>query len=123
MNTPNRVPWMNICVGILTIISPFVVTPTSTAARWDMVITGIVIGIVAIIEMAVYSRASRASYWPIVNICAGIWLFISTSLFVADNIGMVWSNIVLGISAIVVALIALSYEQVHAHNPGTSQRV
>jgi len=78
-----------------------------------MVITGIVIAIVAIIEMGVYSKSSHRSYWPVINIIAGVWLFISTS-FASGNTTMIWSNIVLGVTTIVTALVALSYESAHS---------
>ena len=112
MEIPNRVPWVNVAVGILTIISPFVAVPDSYGAKWDMVITGFIIGIVAIIEMATYAKTNRMGYWPAINILAGIWLFISTGI-VAMNVALVWSNIVLGVLAIVTALVALSYERMH----------
>ncbi len=112
MEIPNRVPWVNVAVGILTIISPFVAVPDSYGAKWDMVITGFIIGIVAIIEMATFAKTNRMGYWPVINIVAGIWLFISTGI-VAMNVTLVWSNIVLGVLAIVTALVALSYERMH----------
>src|SRR5579884_446609 len=112
MEIPNRVPWVNVAVGILTIISPFVAVPDSYGAKWDMVITGFIIGIVAIIEMATYAKTNRMGYWPAINILAGIWLFISTGI-VAMNVALVWSNIVLGVLPIVTALVALSYERMH----------
>jgi 4-hydroxybenzoate polyprenyltransferase len=77
-----------------------------------MVITGFIIGIVAIVEMATYAKTNRMGYWPAINILAGIWLFISTGI-VAMNVALVWSNIVLGVLAIVTALVALSYERMH----------
>ncbi len=112
MEIPNRVPWVNVAVGILTIISPFVAVPDSYGAKWDMVITGFIIGIVAIIEMATFAKTNRMGYWPVINVVAGIWLFISTGI-VAMNVTLVWSNIVLGVLAIVTALVALSYERMH----------
>ncbi|HLI97307.1 MAG TPA: hypothetical protein VKT72_14660 [Candidatus Baltobacteraceae bacterium] len=112
MEIPNRVPWVNVAVGILTIISPFVAVPDSYGAKWDMVITGFIIGIVAIIEMATFAKTNRMGYWPVINILAGIWLFISTGIVVM-NVTLVWSNIVLGVLAIVTALVALSYERMH----------
>ncbi|HEY8312941.1 MAG TPA: SPW repeat protein [Candidatus Baltobacteraceae bacterium] len=122
MDVPNRVPWVNIAIGILTIISPFVNVPTGSGARWDMVVTGIVIAVVAIIEMSVYTKSQSMNYWPVVNIIAGIWLFISTT-FVQGNTGMIWSNIVMGVAAIVTGLVALSYERVHANVPHNAQHV
>lgn len=113
MDSSNRVPWVNIAVGILAIISPFVAVPTSSGAKWDLVITGVVICVVAIVEMASYGKSQSMNYWPVVNIVAGIWLFISTS-FLSGNVAMIWSNIVLGVVAIVAALVALSNERTHA---------
>jgi hypothetical protein len=112
MEIPNRVPWVNVAVGVLTIISPFVAVPNPWGIRVDLVITGFIIGIVAIIEMATYARTARMGYWPAINILAGIWLFISTT-WAGGNLTLVWSNIVLGVLAIVTALVALSYERMH----------
>lgn len=121
MGIPNRVPWINVCVGILAIISPFVAGPTTNGARWDLVVTGIVIAAAALVEMSVYGKTDKMNYWPVVNVLAGLWLFISTS-FVRGDTGMVWSNIVLGVAAIVTALVALSYEQIAHSSPHNAQR-
>ncbi len=112
MEIPNRVPWVNIAVGILTIVSPFVAVPNSAFARWDMVITGFIIGIIAIAELASFGKGTRMNYWPFVSILAGIWLFISTT-WLSGDVAMIWSNIVLGVIAIVAALVTLSYERMH----------
>lgn len=112
MEIPNRVPWVNVAVGVLTIISPFVAVPNSNGARWDMVVTGIIIAVVAIVEMSTYAKSARMGYWPLINILAGIWLFISTGI-VTMNLTLIWSNIVLGVLVIVTALVALSYERMH----------
>ncbi len=111
--TPNLAPWVNIAVGIMTIISPYVLATSSDANKWALVIGGIVIGIVAIIELAVYPRETKMGYWPVINILAGIWLFISTT-FANGNAGMIWSDVILGVTAIVSAAVALGYERVHA---------
>ena len=112
-NVPNFAPWINIAVGILAIISPYAVHTTATGMMWSAVITGIIIGVVAIIELAVYPRSTHMNYWPVINILAGIWLLVSTSL-AAGDLAMVWSNVVLGITAIVTAIVGLGYERVHS---------
>jgi hypothetical protein len=112
MEIPNRVPWVNVAVGILAIVSPFVAVPDSYGAKWDMVITGFIIGIVAIIEMSTFGHSRRMGYWPLINVLAGIWLFISTGI-VAMNLALVWSAIMLGVMTIVTALVSLSYERMH----------
>ena len=106
---PNsRVAWVTIALGILTIISPFVLTPQSLFARNDMVITGCVIAATAIFELSRQRRTAFASYVPTINIIAGVWLFISTT-WLTGNAPMVWNNIVLGVLTIVTALVALSF--------------
>lgn len=110
--TPNRVPWITVTAGVLVILSPFVAVPTSLFVRWDVVITGAVIAGLGIIELVAYGKTARMNYWPVICILAGVWLFISTT-WLAGNVAMIWSNIVLGVVTIVSALVALSYERLH----------
>ena len=106
----NRVPWINLAIGIMTIIAPYALGTSDTATKWSLVITGIVVGIVAIIELAMDSQNRGVSYWPVVNIIAGIWLLISTSM-AAGNPNVIWNDVVLGVAAIITAIVALSYER------------
>lgn len=111
MNTVhNRVPWINLAVGIMTIIGPYALGTSDTATKWSLVITGIVIAIVAIIELAMDASNRSVSYWPIVNIIAGIWLLISTSM-AAGNPNVIWNDVFLGVTAIITAIVAMSYER------------
>jgi len=116
MEVPNRVPFVNIAIGILTIVSTYALGMATVGSvvtsNW---IAGAVIVIVALIELAVYPRGRGMHYWPIINILAGIWLLISTSLAQAAP-AMIWSDIVLGVVAIVTSCVALSYESVHSHS-------
>jgi uncharacterized membrane protein SirB2 len=109
----NRVPWINLVVGILTIIGPYALVGSDVATKWSMTITGIIIGVVAIIELAMDSQNRGVAYWPVVNLLAGIWLLISTSLAAGNN-GAIWNEVVLGITAIITAIVALNYERMHA---------
>ncbi len=125
MNTVhNRVPWINLAIGIMTIISPYALGTSDNAARWSLTITGIIVGIVAIIELAMDRQNRGVAYWPVINLLAGIWLIISTSL-AAGNTAVVWNDIILGVAAIVTALVAMSYERIHASaaNPNLTHRV
>jgi hypothetical protein len=110
MAIPNRAPWITLALAILIIISPFVAVPNSTFARWDIDITGAVIGAIAIVQLTSFATSVRVNYWHVVNILAGIWLFISTT-WLSGNLAMIWSNIVLGTLTIVTALVAISYER------------
>ncbi|HET9030937.1 MAG TPA: SPW repeat protein [Candidatus Aquilonibacter sp.] len=113
MNTHNRVPWINLAVGILTIIAPYALGASDTATKWSLTITGIVIGVVAVIELAMDAQNRGVSYWPVVNIIAGIWLLISTSR-AAGQTGVIWNDVVLGVTAIITAIVALGYERMTA---------
>lgn len=112
MNIPNRAPWINLAVGILTIISPYALAITSGAVFTSTWIVGVIMVIVAIVEMVAYAQSHAMNYWPAINLLAGIWLLISTSF--GGSAGMVWSDIVLGVVAIITAAVSLSYERVHA---------
>ena len=118
MEVPNRVPWINIAIGILTIVSTYALGVMSGAVMTSNWIAGAVIVIVAFIELASYARGKSMHYWPVVNVLAGIWLLISTSL-AGPSQAMVWSDVVLGIAAIVTSAVALSYESVHSRVPIT----
>jgi len=103
------VPWINLVLGILVLLSPWVLANVSSGVAWNITITGIVISIVAIIELGMQAKGT-ANWWPVVNILAGIWLLISTS-FVRGDAAMVWSNVVTGILAIVTAIVSQVYER------------
>ncbi len=126
MNTVhNRVPWINLAIGIMTIIAPYALGTSDTATKWSLTITGIVVGIVAIIELAMDSQNRGVAYWPVINLLAGIWLIISTSL-AAGNTAVIWNDIVLGVAAIITAIVSMSYERIHAtsaNNPNLTHRV
>jgi membrane-bound ClpP family serine protease len=100
----NRVPWINLAVGILTLISPWSLHAASYGAKWDVTITGIVIAIVAIIAMSLREK----HYWPVLNILLGVWLIVSIA-FVENDSALAWSNVALGVMAIVTGLVSQTY--------------
>jgi hypothetical protein len=108
----NRIPLVNLVVGILTFISPSVLHPVSAWSNWDITITGIVIAIVAIVATSVHRSRN---YWPAINVLLGIWLLISI-VFVSDQPAIVWSNVVLGVTAIVTGLVSQNYELRSRHH-------
>jgi hypothetical protein len=63
----NRLSWINVLAGIWLIISPWVLGFRSiTAATWSAVITGIIVGLVALASYFApgYGRAGREVYRP-----------------------------------------------------------
>lgn len=116
-NVPNRVPWVNVVVGILVIVSPFATAAAMAPARTSLIVTGIIIAAAAIVEIAMYPRSRTMSYVPAINIVAGLWLLFSRNM--AGDMATAWSNVALGICAIATAIISLQYERIHSHTPAT----
>ena len=76
-----------------------------------MTITGVLLIAVGIVAIAVHAR-QRMNYWSIVNLVAGLWLLVSIQR--EHQPVMVWSNIVLGATAIVTALVSIAYARTEA---------
>jgi nicotinamide riboside transporter PnuC len=106
---PNRVPLVNLVVGILVLISPWALHHASGTATWDLTITGIVIGIVALIAMGAHGKGGY-NFWPTVNVFLGLWLLISLG-FMHGDAAIRWTTIVLGLLAVVAGLVSQSYEE------------
>ena len=99
--------WVNIVLGIWVIVSPFVLAFHSPKAVWSNVITGIVVGILAIIRWSTHQMG-----WSWLNLILGIWLVISPFVLFASGAAM-WNNVILGI---IIAAFALTntYSKVSA---------
>ena len=124
MDVPNRVSWVSVAAGVLAILSPFVIAPSSSAAMWNLIATGAILMLAALAGMNAHGDQQTPNYWPAVGILAGIWLFVSTT-FLAGNLALIWSNVVLGVIAIVAGLVSLSYERLNVHHdvpPSTHPR-
>lgn len=98
-------PWVNVAVGIAAIITPFIGAGASNAFRTSNVITGIIIVIVALVAFFASQTPSGINI-AIINILAGIWLVISTSLTLQPM--LVWENVVLGVIAVLIAIISMA---------------
>ena len=91
--------WVNILLGIWVIISPFVFNFHSPKGVWNNIITGVAVGILALVRWSMHQPGWS---WP--NLFLGIWLFISPFVFFLSGAGM-WSNVIVGI---IIAALALS---------------
>ena len=98
-NVHNRVPWISLAIGVMTIIAPYALGSSNLATKWSLVITGIVVVIVAIVELGMDSHNRGVAHWPALIIIAGVWLLISTSLD-AGNTAVIWNDVFLGVTAI-----------------------
>ena len=83
--------WVNLLLGIWVIISPFVLGIYAPKGIWNNVITGVVVGVLAIIRWSMHQ-----SGWSWVNLILGIWLVISPFVLFLSGAAM-WNNVILGI--------------------------
>ena len=92
--------WVNLLLGIWVIISPFVLGIHAPKGIWNNVITGVVVGVLAIIRWSMHQ-----SGWSWVNLILGIWLVISPFVLFLSSTAM-WNNVIVGI---IIAAAALSH--------------
>ena len=112
MKVPNYVPVITITIGLLTIASPFV---NNLAGQYaSLAAAGAVMVVVGIITMTVHARL-RMNFWPVLSLLAGLWVIVSTA-FLTDVLTIGWTNMVLGILAIVTSLISLAHERIDQRN-------
>lgn len=91
--------WVNILLGIWVLISPFVLAVHSSKGVWSNVITGAMVGVLALVRWSMHQRG-----WSWLNLFLGIWLFISPFVLFLSGAAM-WNNVILGI---IIAAMALS---------------
>jgi hypothetical protein len=91
--------WVNILLGIWVIISPFVLAIHSPKGVWSNVITGAVVGILALIRWSMHQPG-----WSWLNLILGIWLFLSPFVLFLSG-AAIWNNVILGI---IIAALALN---------------
>lgn len=91
--------WVNILLSIWVIVSPFVLAFYSPKTVWSNVISGVVVGILAIVRWSMHQPG-----WSWLNLLLGIWLVISPFVFFASATAM-WNNVILGI---IIAALALT---------------
>ena len=95
---------LNVLAGIWLIIAPSVLGYSARVPRWNDVVFGIVVGLLALIRAAGGYRQHWAS---LVNALVGIWLFVGAFTIDHSAVAM-WNDVILG--AIVFALAISSTE-------------
>ena len=104
VNVPARskgeIGWLNVLLGIWVVISPFVLGFHSSMAVWNNVVTGAVVGILALIRWRMHRPG-----WSWLNLILGIWLVISPFVLFLSSTAM-WNNVIVGI---IIAAAALSH--------------
>ena len=90
--------WVNIVLGIWVIVSPFVLGTHSPKGIWNNVVTGFVVGILAVLRLSMLQQG-----WSSLNLILGIWLVISPFVLFLSGVVM-WSNVIVGILIAALAL-------------------
>jgi SPW repeat len=90
--------WVNVVLAIWVIVSPFVLAIHSSRAVWNNVVTGVLVGILALIR---WSMRQPGLSW--LNLLLGIWLVISPFVLFLSGAAM-WNNVILGIIICALAL-------------------
>jgi hypothetical protein len=90
---------VNILLGIWVLISPLVLAIHSSKGVWSNVITGAVVGILALVRWSMHQPG-----WSWLNLILGVWLFISPFVLFLSSAAM-WNNVIIGI---IIAALALS---------------
>jgi SPW repeat len=90
---------VNILLGIWVLVSPFVLAFHSSKAVWSNVITGVIVGILALVRWSMHQPG-----WSWLNLMLGIWLVVSPFVLFASGAAM-WNNVIVGI---IIAALALT---------------
>jgi hypothetical protein len=99
---------LNVLAGIWLIIAPWVLGYSGRDPRWNDVVFGIIIGVLALIRV---SGAYRAEVLSWINLLIGVWLFVAA--FTIDHTARAgWNDIILGI---IVFLLAAGSAEASSH--------
>ncbi len=91
---------LNVLAGIWLIIAPWVLGYSARDPRWNDVVFGIVVGLLALIRAAGGYRQHWAS---LVNALVGIWLFVA-AFTIDHSVVAMWNDIILGVIVFALAI-------------------
>ncbi len=99
--------WIIALVGLLAIVAPFVLGfSTMTAALWSNIIVGILL-IIFGVWAALSNRMSTDRTLDWINAVLGLWLLISPFVLGSSVImAALWSDVILGIIALILGVVA-----------------
>jgi hypothetical protein len=109
---PRRTAWedaltasgLNLLAGIWLIIAPWVLGYTGADPKWNDVVFGALVGILALVRISAPSRGAGLS---LLNALFGAWVFVAA--FVIDSSSTAfWNDFILGIVVFVLAMLSAS---------------
>ncbi len=104
--------WIIALAGLLAVIAPFVLGfSVFTATLWSNIIVGILL-IVFGVWAAVSDRMSTDRTLDWINAVLGLWLLVSPFVLrSATDLAALWSDVILGVVALVLGVVAALREQ------------
>jgi SPW repeat len=104
---------LNVLAGIWLIIAPWVLNYRAGDPKWNDVVFGAIVGLLALAKIG---GALRASWLSIVNAVIGVWLFVAA--FTIDSSWTAgWNDIILGVIVFVLAIASASASERRTATP------
>ncbi len=95
---------LDLVAGVWLAISPWVLAYTATDARWNPIIFGAIVALLALVRIAMPARAGGLSA---ISAAIGVWMFIA-GFWLADSVQAAWNDWMLGIIVFALAMISLA---------------
>jgi SPW repeat-containing protein len=109
---------INIILGIWLIVTPYVFGYTSSAAKWNQTIFGVVVLILAALRLG----AMRQQWISFLNGLAAIWLVIAPFILSYNRSVAYWNEVIVGVIVGVLAFwnSGVSLTATHTRHHGTA---
>jgi len=91
---------LTVLAGIWLIVSPFVLGYDDGDGRWNPIVCGALVGLMALARL---SGAYRMPALGLLNALIGLWLFVS-AFWLADSDEATWNSIILGVIVFVLGM-------------------
>lgn len=96
---------LNVLAGIWLIVSPFVLVFGPGYARWNPIVFGAIVLVLALVRLFVPTM--RTAWLSGVNAAIGVWLFVS-AFWLADSGGARWDEWIMGVVVFILAVWSIS---------------
>lgn len=101
---------INLVLGVWLVISPFILSYTTTSSYWNQIIFGAIVGILAIVRLV-----SPRMTWPSwINSLIGLWLIVSPFILNYVRDVAYWNAIILGVVVAILGYVNGSVFTQHA---------
>jgi len=112
-STIQSISIINLILGAWLIVSPFWLSYTSSAAKWNQVVVGVVVGVVVVVLAGLRALAPRQQWLSFLTGLAMIWAIIAPFILSYNRSVAYWNEIIV---AIVVGFLAFWNSGLHVHH-------